>query len=162
MWPYFGQTMAQVADGSNGVSGIPTARQKPPECWLFRTARWAWLMSTEDTATRPYGINGIGFLGSTEDTPNPVGGLLGLPVFLDDAIAYNLGAAGNQDQVFALRPSDMLFFEGAPTVAVINEPGSGNLMVRLQLRKYAAAITNRRPQGIGVLGGTGFALVTGY
>ena len=159
MWPFFGQGAAQIGN----------QRQKPPECWLMRTARWFWLQSQEDTATLPFGIFSPFFLGNDDDTPDPIGGLQGLPVFLDDAIASNLtgnpgsfGTGGTQDAVICLRPSDLILLEGDAQTMVAREPLSGSLGARIQMHGRAAAITGRRPAGITVLGGTGFAVQTGY
>lgn len=153
MWPALGQVFAQIGDG----------RMLPPEVWLARSARWAWFMGQESTTQNlPFGVLSPFFLGDTPNTPDPVGAWFGLPVFLDDAILANLGATANQDQIFCLRPSDMVLFEGTPHTDCFREPGSGNLMARLQFRNYAAAVTNRRPAGIGVVGGTGMVVQSGY
>ena len=82
MYPYLAKTAAQLAD----------ARQLPPQCWLARTARWMWLLSSEDTAGLPFGVSALDYLGSDDETPDPIGGLLGLPLFLDEAIPATLGA----------------------------------------------------------------------
>jgi HK97 family phage major capsid protein len=42
-FPFVGQMAAKIGDN----------RLLPPEAWLMRTARWAWLASAEDTATMP-------------------------------------------------------------------------------------------------------------
>jgi hypothetical protein len=152
MWPYLAKTGAQVGD----------ARLWPPECWLMRTARWFWLQGSEDTATRPFGLSSAFYLGSDAATPNPIGGLMGLPVFLNDAIPANLGAAATQDEIVCLRPTDSILLESAPQTLIDRETGSGALGLRLQLHCNVAAITARRPAGIGVANGTGFAVQSGY
>lgn len=150
LWPFLGQAAAQIGDN----------RKRPPECWLMRTARWAWLEGSEDTATRPFGLPSPFFLGSDDETPDPVSGLYGWPVFCDDAVSATIG--GTQDQIILLRPTDLCLFEGMPQTAIDREPGSGNLSVRLRLRNYVAAITGRRPAGISVVGGTGLAVQSGW
>jgi HK97 family phage major capsid protein len=152
LYPYLGQAVAQIGDG----------RLVPPECWLMRTARWAWITTAEDTAGLPFGLPSPFFMGNTADTPDPVGGLLGLPVFLDDAIPATFGAGGNQDQIACLRPSDLIFFEGSPQVSVNREPLSGNLGARLVYRNYVAAITNRFASGIAAIAGTGLVVQSGF
>lgn len=151
MWPYLGKVAAQIGD----------ARLLPPECWLMRTARWFWLQGSEDTATRPFGMSSAFYLGSDENTPNPIGGLMGLPVFLDDAIPATLGT-GTQDEVVCLRPTDSILLESEPRTIIDRETGSGTLGLRLQLHCNVAAITSRRPAGIGVVSGTGLAVQSGY
>lgn len=166
MWPFFGQAVAQLGDN----------RDLPPEVWLMRTARWGWLNSSEDTATRPFGLPSPFFLGNTDSTPDPVGGLLGFPVFLDDAIpaAMVWGSpsstvdpvytGGTQDMLIALRPSDLILFEGNPQISVGNvytEPGSGSLTVKIGMHDYAAMIS-RYSAGVVPVGGTGFTVQSGY
>lgn len=142
MYKYFGQAAAQIGDG----------RRRPPECWMMRTARYAWLMASEDSSTRPL------------MTPDPIIGvasILGWPVFLNDVVSAKLGVGGNQDEVLAFRPSDLILFTGEPQTAVMREVLSGDLGVRFQMHAGVAAITNRYPSGIAVLGGTGFVVQSG-
>jgi HK97 family phage major capsid protein len=152
MWPMLAKTAAQVGD----------ARLRPPECWLMRTARWAWLNGAEDTAERPFGLSTQIYLGSDDDTPDPIGGLMGWPVFLNDAIPATQGTGANQDQVICQRPRDLILLEGEPQTLVSREPLSGSLGVRLQMHCNAAALTSRRPGGIGVLSGSGMTVGAGY
>jgi len=147
MYPYFGQAVGQLADG----------RRQPPQCWLMRSARWGWIATQEDTAGLPFGLS-PNFFGSDPTMPDPVGGLLGFPVFLDEAIPATLGAGQDQDQVLLLRPSDLILLEGQPQLVVDREVLSGDLGVRIQLHRYAAAITNRYPTGIATVAGTGFVV----
>lgn len=143
MYPYFGKVAAQIGNG----------RKQPPECWLMRTARYAWLMSAEDTGTRPL------------MTPDPIEGvasILGWPTFLDDTIPATLGVGDNQDQIIACKPSDLILFKGEPVTNVMREPLSGALGVRIQMHLPVAAFTNRYPSGIGVLQGTGLVVESGY
>jgi hypothetical protein len=84
-FPYVGQMAAQIGDN----------RLLPPEAWLMRTARWAWLASAEDTATMPIvptGFSPTPARPTPDGKPDPVSALLGWPVFPDDAIPATLGA----------------------------------------------------------------------
>ncbi|HTW97530.1 MAG TPA: hypothetical protein VMD59_02070, partial [Acidimicrobiales bacterium] len=119
LWSQLGQLFAQIGD----------ARLLRPECWFMRSARWGWLLASEDSTGLPFGILSPNYLGATDDTPDPAGGLYGIPVFTSDAIppTCTFGSptaftGGTQDLVFALRPSDMIFWEGSPQVAVMREP----------------------------------------
>lgn len=152
MFPYFGQAAGQLGD----------SRLLPPEVWLMRTARWSWLTTQEDTAGRPFGISTPFFLGSDEETPDPVGGLISWPVFLDDAIPATQGAGANQDFIACLRPTDLILLEGPIQTAVMREPLSGALGARIQLHGSVAAITNRYTSGIWVIQGTGTVVQTNY
>lgn len=158
---YLGQAVAAIGDN----------RLRPPECWLMRTARWAWFQTSEDLQGLPFGLTTQFYLGADDETPDPVGGLIGFPVFLDDAIPVTITgtapaalgfAGGNQDAIVCLRPRDMLLLEGEPQTSVMREPLSGTLGVRIQYRNYVAALTTRRPAGISVITGTGLKPITGF
>lgn len=152
MFPYLGQVAAKIGK----------ARRLPPECWLMTTSRWAWYQSSEDTGERPFGLSPI-FLGKDEEgTPDPIGGVMGWPVFLNDAIPTTQGAGANEDVIICLRPRDLILLEGVPRTLVAREPLSGSLGVRLQMHCNVAALTGRRPAGIGVLSGTGMAVQEGF
>jgi HK97 family phage major capsid protein len=151
LYPYLGQATARV--GNN--------RNLPPEAFLMRTARWAWLATSEDTQGLPFFLPTF-FLGDDEDTPDALGGVVGIPVFCDDALPANLGAGGNQDVIVALRPSDMVIFEGTPQTTVMREVLSGSLGVRFQMHNRVAAITNRYPSGISPITGTGLVVQSGF
>jgi hypothetical protein len=161
LFPILGQAFAHVGN----------QRLRPPECWLMRSARWAWLMTSEDsTNQRPYGLDTRFYLGADDDTPDPVSGLLGIPVFLTDAIPMvmsgNPGSltftGGTQDAIVCSRPTDQVLFEGAPSTLIAREPLSGAMGVRLQMHTNVAAITGRRPAGISVVSGTGLVVQSGF
>jgi hypothetical protein len=163
LYPYIGRAVAQVGN----------VRLMPPQCLLMRTNRWASIKTGEDSAGLPFDIAGVYYLGSTVDTPNPIGGLVGLPVFPDDAIATNLlatasgstvsyTATGTEDLIVALRPTELMLFEGSPRALVAQEPLSGALGARITAHTPFAALTARRPEGICVLSGTGLAKPSGY
>jgi len=99
-----------------------------------------------------------------DGVPDPVGGLLGLPVFTSESISTTLGGAspesGTQDQMFALRPRDMYLWESDPVLQAFDQPLSGTMEARLTLRKSAAFIGGRYPSGICTVGGTGFVVPT--
>lgn len=132
MVPFVGQAAAQLGN----------SRLLPPEAWLMRTSRWAWIAS----AAWP-----------TSQTKT----LLAYDVVEDDAIPATLGA-GSQDVIIGCRPSDMLLLESAPRALVDFESLSGVLGVRLQLRAYVAAFTARQPTAIVTLTGTGLTVQSGF
>lgn len=133
MLPFAGQAVAQLGN----------ARLLPPEVWLMRTSRWAWINSAAWPALEP-----------------PT--FLTYPVMEDNAIPATLGAASNQDVIILCRPSDMLLLESAPKTVVDFESMSGTMGVRLSLRGYVAALTARQPTAIARLIGTGMIPVSGF
>lgn len=137
LMPPLGQAAAQVGD----------TRYMPPETWLMRTARWAWIASAD--------VNML----------NGPARLLSFPVTMDDVIPPTLGGAGptngTQDAIIALRPSDSILLESAQHTEVLLEPLSGVMMARLRLHGYASAI-HRQPTGIATITGTGMVVQSGF
>jgi hypothetical protein len=147
MFASFGKMVAQIGD-NRGLS---------PECWLMRTARWGWLMTSEDTALRPFEMPTL--RGPTPECP---GSLIGWPAMMDNSIPITLGTTGTQDTVIACRPSDLIIFEADPVQSTFVEVLSGTLGARIQFRNYVAAITGRYPTGIAYLTGSGCIPVSGF
>jgi hypothetical protein len=115
------------------------------------TSRAAWIASGE-TATFPLAV-------SNQTGPGAFD-LLAYPVETDDAIPTNIGGTG-QDIIIACRPSDWLILESERHVQVMPEVLSGTLEVRLQLRRYVAALL-RQPTSVAYLTGTGLAVQSGF
>jgi HK97 family phage major capsid protein len=132
LMPFLGQAFGQLGD----------ARLLPPEVWLMRSARWAWISSSDVNL----------FVAEPR--------LVGRPVVMDDAIPATLGA-GTEDAIIAIRPSDNILLESAQHTEVMLEPLSGVMMARLRLHGYATAIY-RYPTGIAKITGSGLAAVSGF
>lgn len=144
LWPLLGQAAAAV--GNN--------RLLPPEVWLIAPRRWFWLASALDNSNRP--ISSPGSMGAHIETyPNapeaggarPFGPILGLPAYLDGAIAAGTSA----DAAYCVRPNDSFLFEGQAKIMSAFNPLSTTLQARLQYRRYVAFVGNRYPSGIGVV-----------
>jgi hypothetical protein len=124
------------------------------------------LATQESTSGYPFGLPSPFFMGNTVSTPDPIGGLLGLPVFPDEAISATLGGTapsnGTQDQILCLRRSDLILFEGSFQTQVHREVLSGVLGARIQMHNYAAFIGNRYPSVIATLGGSGLVTQSGF
>lgn len=156
MFQALGKVAAQAGD----------SRKLPPEIWLMRTARWAWLGSSQDLNDLPLAVPGhqppppIPYL-FDDDKPSAVTAILGWPVFCDDAIPANLGAEENQDAVFAVRPTDSMLFESTERTLIDKESLSGDLQVRFLLHRYAAFLP-RYPGGFAYLVGTGLKVESGF
>lgn len=140
--PFLGQAFAAVGDN----------RDVPPECFLMRTARWAWLATQTSTGGNPLLLADWGQDGQ---------GIMSLRTYWDDAIPTTLGAGGNQDAIFCVRPSDIMLWESASTTSVMFEVLSGTLQARFQLHGSAAAII-RYPSGQSTVTGTGLIVQSGY
>jgi hypothetical protein len=132
--PFAGQAIAQVGDN----------RLMPPEVWLMRTAREAWVYLADDRK------------------PHPNAPLGPYPIRKSDAIPATLGTGANQDAIISCRPSDMLLLESAQQVRLDLQSLSGEMEARLQLVGYAAALVARYPTGIATITGTGLAVQAGF
>jgi hypothetical protein len=86
-----------------------------------------------------------------------IGELGGLPVVVDANLPNNLGAGTNEDRIITARFDEIMLWESAPRVRILQEVLSGTLQVRVQLYSYFALIANRRPKAISVISGTGLA-----
>lgn len=143
---------------------VSDARRIRPECWLLRGGRWAFFTTGPDLEGRPLGVPAAANPApvTPDGVPDPVGALLGLPVFTAEAMSSTLGGAtpesGTQDQIIAARPSDYLLWESIPTVSLSREALSGTVEVRASLHKSAAFIANRYPSATCTIGGTGLVV----
>ncbi len=146
MFPYFGQMAAKIGD-NRGLS---------PEIFLMRTARWGWLMTSEDSSLRPLEIPTLA--GGSPECP---GSLIGWPAWMSNSLPATQGTGGNQDVMIVCRPSDLIVFEANPVTSANVEVLSGTLGARLIYRNYAAALTSRQPTSISVLSGTGMVVQSG-
>lgn len=141
--PFLGQAIAAI--GRN--------RHLPPSRWMMTTSRVGWLASAEDQQNRPLAMQNTDGIGHFD--------LLTIPVAINDAIRPTYGAGGNEERIIACRPEDYIILESEPTTAVMEEPLSGSLMVRMVLRRSVAAL-NRYPSSISALVGSGMIPPTGF
>lgn len=141
MFSAVGQLMAAI--GQN--------RLLPPENWMMTTSRVAWLGSSEDSQARPLMIANSDGSGQFD--------LIAINVKLNDAIPRTIN--GNQEPIFAVRPSDWIILESDPRTQVMTEVISGTLQARLQVRRYVAALL-RFPTSVAYMIGTGMATAGGF
>ena len=156
------------------IAKVGQSRFLPPEAWMMSTSRMGWLGSSEDAQNRPL------MIADRDGTANF--DLIAIPVHLNDAIPRTLGTGQNEDRIIACRPSDWLILEserrtsvrslkrdtsaarGRDNAALGDAMGdvlSGALMVRLQLRRYVAALL-RFPTSVAYLQGSGMATGGGF
>lgn len=143
---------AEIGPIGQAMAAIGDHRFVHPEVWLMRTARWAWLTSSEDANGMPFLIADWGPSGQ---------GLNGLGVQFDNAIPATLGTGGNQDAILCARPSDIMLFESDLKTLVTPEPLSGTMQVRFSLHGSAAMI-NLHKFGHASVTGSGLAVQSGY
>lgn len=155
------------------ISKIGQARFLPPEAWLMSTSRVGWIGSSEDNQNRPLMIADRDGSGAFD--------LIAIPVYWNDAIPRTSGTNANEDRVICCRPSDWLILESErrtnvsslrrdstnlrrDNAALGDAMGgvlSGTLQVRLQMRRYVAALL-RYPTSVAYLQGSGMATSGGW
>lgn len=151
-YPVLGQAFGTVSN----------ARKVRPECWIMRGGRWVFFATGEDSAGRPLGVPDAHNPPPTtpDGDPDPIGTLVGLPVYTTESISSTLGTPGNQDEIIAFRPSDLLLWESAPRLNIDRESLSGSMSARISLNASAAFIAGRLPTGICTVTGTGMTVQT--
>lgn len=150
-----GSLWGKLADG---IQQIHTLRFMPPTAIVMHPRRWAWIISSLDTAGRPMvtpdALNPIAQSGGVI-TAGRVGVMQGLPVYTDPNIPTNLGAGTNQDPVLLMRERDVILYESVPRAEASIQPGFMNLSVNLRFFRYVALHAQRFPKSIAVLNGVG-------
>lgn len=135
---------------------IHTNRLAPPEVVLFHPRRSAMLAASL-SSTFPLFQQGAFNRGVGSQNLGQIMGPLGLQEVADANIGTTYGAGTNEDEVYVLRVSDMLLWEGPLQLRVYPEVGSGTLTVRLLLWAYSAFASGRYPKSISIVSGTGLA-----
>ena len=83
------------------------------------------------------------------------GSLLGVPVYLDANIPYNLGTGTNQDAIIVGKLDDLYLYEGEITSRALPQTLGNQLSVLLQVYQYSAFLPTRYPVAVSAINGTG-------
>ena len=161
--PTVGELYPKMADG---IQQIHTQRFMPPDHIFMHPRRWAWVLASVDSQSRPLAVpaaqapqNVIAAVGDVA-SEGFVGSMHGLPVFVDPNIPVNLGAGTNEDRVVIARASDVILFEGTPRSEAFRETYANQLSVLLRFYNYCALHSERYPKSISVIAGTGLVTPT--
>jgi HK97 family phage major capsid protein len=122
-----GETFGYVSD----------KRRRSPTGWYMRGGRWASLACAEDKEERPLWVP---LDNESTEMAQPVGVLVGLPIYLTESVPTTLGTTKNEDCILAGRPEDSYLWESAPTLSLWDETLSSSLEARIVLRAYSAVI----------------------
>lgn len=157
LWP-------KIADA---IQQVTTNVFMPPDTIVMHPRRWAYLLSSVDSAGRPLIAssnqptqNAIGTATGVASANGLVGNIQGLDVIVDPQVPTNLGAGLNQDPIIVLRASDSVLWEGAPHAEAFRETKADQLSVLLRFYRYAAFTTARRTKSVSVINGTGLVAPT--
>ncbi len=124
-------------------------------------SRWAYLLSSVDTAGRPLIVpNGAAFNQLADKGPSVVvegmaGTMQGLPVVVDANIPTNLGAGTNQDVIIVAKYDDLYLWEGALNADIFPQTFAQNASLYARIYAFVAFQAARFPASIAIIGGTG-------
>jgi HK97 family phage major capsid protein len=138
------------------MAAVGRERKRPPEAILMSTSRYAWFGVAEDSSKRPLLLN------TNLEGLFPIGALVGLGVYLDDAIPRTLGTGGNQEAIVLWRPADCWLFESPVSFSVLPEVLSATMEVRFRAHAYLAFMAHRFPTSIAKVVGAGLVPATGF
>lgn len=142
----------------DAIQEIWTNRHRPATHLVMHPRRAAFIAAgTGSAALFQQGQIPFGAFGSQDGALVQV--LAGLPVVVDSNVGTTYGnpTNSNQDEIYAIRASDLLLMEGPLRVRALQEVLSGTLQVRLQVFAYSAFVSGRYPSGISIISGTGLA-----
>jgi HK97 family phage major capsid protein len=151
------------------AAAISNVRKRPPSAILMRGSRWFDFATSDDENGEPVVRPGTGAApartpGAQNDI-GPFGPVAGLPVYHDNTLPTNLGAAENQDAIVLARTADTLLLEdplGPRFNAFPVGAEASQLTVVLQWHQYTASIPHLYPSAIGTVTGTGLAVPVGW
>jgi len=152
------QAVSQIAKNRKRVDGVTL--------WMT-PSRYFWLVGSLDSQNRPLVVpSQVAFNTMATSEAAAAEGYVanfstGVPVAIDGNIASNYGTGTNQDEVYAVRGDDLLWFEGSMRMRVLPEVLSGTLGVRFQVYNYVAFLP-RYASAVSVISGTGLTAPTGY
>jgi len=153
-----------VAAVAKLAATVADKRKRPPTALLVRGARYFWLAgSQQGTTGEPIMRPGTGTVPLGNADLGAYGPVSGLATYLDDSLPDDLGTTTNQDVAVVVRAEDCILLESAPRMNVIvGGAGAAAMTADIIFHVYAAFLSARYPESIGVLGGTGFVVPSGF
>jgi HK97 family phage major capsid protein len=144
----------------SAVNALNTTRYLPATHVVMHPQRWSWCLEALDRNLRPIVLtNGAGFNNvaiSGEPTAEGAAGVLAnLPVYTDNNVPVNKGAGTNQDEVFVIRASDILLFEGELALESFDSTYANQNSLLYRAVGYAGMIPDRYSASVNIISGTG-------
>lgn len=142
----------------DGIQKVSTNRYMEPDMALIHPRRSAWfasnLSSTFTLFPQPNLVQAAG-----TQAGGYIAGWAGLQWINDPNIGttYSVGGSTNEDEIYILRSSDMILYEGSPRVEVFRDVGSATGTVRVRLYAFSAFASGRYPSGICKIAGSGLS-----
>lgn len=151
---------------ADATQQIYSGRFLPPDTIVMHPRRWASLLGSLDSASRPLVVpSAQGPTNALAQSNGLVaqgvaGEIAGLPVVVDPSIPTNLGAGTNQDEILVFRAADSILWEGPANAEAFRETKADQLSVLLRFYRYAAFTGERYPKAISAITGTGLVAPT--
>jgi HK97 family phage major capsid protein len=145
---------------SKAAAAIQTAIFEPADAIIMHPNRWAWILGSVDSNSRPLVIpRGPAFnpLG-TADAPaaqGPVGSFGGYDVYTDPNISTTANSATNQDEIYVVRRDQLWLWETPVQQASFDATYANQLSILYRVHGYAAFIPNRYTGAVQSIRGTG-------
>lgn len=146
---------------SDAIQQNVTDSKRPPNLIVMHPRRWYWMTSQLDDAKRPLispvvPQNAMGLMERVGEEAI-VGNIHGIPVLLSHAVptTHDVGESETHDQIVVCRTDELWLYEDVVQTKMFESVGSGTLTVRLQVYGYYAFMSERRPDSIAVISGTG-------
>lgn len=138
----------------DAIQQIASGRFRPADVIVMHPRRAAFLASNLSSTFPLFQLGSLMQAAGTQDN-----GLLtsfsGLRVVTDANIGTTFGAGTNEDEIYVLHTPDLYLYEGDLRAEVFRETLSGAGTVRLRLYGYSAWVSERQPESIAVISGTG-------
>lgn len=145
---------------SKAAAAIQTTIFEPANAIVMHPARWAWILGSVDSNSRPLVIpagpqfNGLG---------NPAGPVAqgfagtfgGYNVYTDPNVSVTANSATNQDEIYVLRTDELWLYESQVQTASFDATYADNASILFRILGYMAFIPNRYTGAVQSIRGTG-------
>lgn len=145
---------------SKAGAAVQTSLYEPANALIMHPNRWAWILGSVDTASRPLVIpagpqfNGLGNVDGVT-AQGFAGTFGGYSVFTDPNISLTANSATNQDEIYMVRRDQLWLWETPVQQASFDATYADQLSVLFRVHGYAAFIGNRYSGAVQSIRGTG-------
>lgn len=156
IWPKIADVIQQI---NTAVGGLGYSATKI----FMHPRRWGFFEAALDSSNRPLivpsgpGFNAIGTDANNQPDYGLVGGMHGLPVYVDANIPTTLGATTNADAIIVIADPVVHLWErgGDPVTLSFEQQAGTSLQVQLIVFGYIAFTAGRYPAASGAVTGAG-------
>jgi HK97 family phage major capsid protein len=146
---------------TKAIATVWTNLYQPATALIMHPRRWAWILGSVDSNSRPLVIpDGSAFnsagQGDNMTAQGRAGTFAGLPVYVDPNISTAANSTTNQDEIYVVRQDELYLWETPVQSASFDATYANQLSILFRVHGYAAFIPNRYTTGASVpIRGTG-------